>query len=314
MVHDASRGALNANHVAEIATRVLFAGGSDNRAVGAETDQSASVAGSLCRGSAARAAGSHSLSPVGAVRAVPATGETPAAGLGLPAAAGSPSSARSPSPVLAVPGAERNGLNSPPAGTLSAGGLLNHEISQECEAPPVVPPTAGAAPAPAIPAASGRGAPTRGGGTNDWPAADIARLRQLWADGLPTKQIGIEMDRSKNAIIGKANRLKLPARPDPNKWRRKNAIQQRAKQPMGLLLDPQKIGQENASMRGAPRNREMRALPLPRGQHGPARSCQWPTTDCKPWRFCDAPSLAGYSYCAGHKTQAFYQRPEQVAA
>jgi GcrA cell cycle regulator len=177
---------------------------------------------------------------------------------------------------------------------------------EECEAASVVPPTTDAAPPPAIPAAEGRGSSALGGGTNaDWPDADIARLRQLWADGLPTREIAVALGRTKNAVIGKANRIPLPARPDPNKWRRKNALKPRVKQPMALLLDPQKIGQENGSIRGGPRNRDMRALPIPRGQHGPARSCQWPTTVCKPWRFCEAVTVAGYSYCAGHKAQAF---------
>jgi GcrA cell cycle regulator len=48
-----------------------------------------------------------------------------------------------------------------------------------------------------------------------WPAADLARLRVLWAAELSTQAIGREMGRSKNAVVGKAHRLGLPARPSP---------------------------------------------------------------------------------------------------
>jgi GcrA cell cycle regulator len=48
-----------------------------------------------------------------------------------------------------------------------------------------------------------------------WPAADLALLRRLWAEGLSTEAIGREMGRSKNAVVGKAHRINLPGRPSP---------------------------------------------------------------------------------------------------
>ena len=48
-----------------------------------------------------------------------------------------------------------------------------------------------------------------------WTDDAIARLRQLWIDGMPTIAIGRSLGLSKNAIIGKAHRMELPARPSP---------------------------------------------------------------------------------------------------
>jgi GcrA cell cycle regulator len=54
-------------------------------------------------------------------------------------------------------------------------------------------------------------------GTQDmeWTEDVIARLRALWAEGHSTAEIGRRIGVSKNAIVGKAHRLDLPARPSP---------------------------------------------------------------------------------------------------
>lgn len=55
-----------------------------------------------------------------------------------------------------------------------------------------------------------------------WSDEELAMLRRLWADNLPTKAIAIALSsrrggahRSKNAVIGAAHRLGLPSRPSP---------------------------------------------------------------------------------------------------
>ncbi|WBO59682.1 GcrA family cell cycle regulator [Acidocella sp. MX-AZ03] len=47
----------------------------------------------------------------------------------------------------------------------------------------------------------------------EWTDDSIARLRSLWAEGLSTAEIGRRLNISKNAVVGKAHRLNLPARP-----------------------------------------------------------------------------------------------------
>lgn len=49
----------------------------------------------------------------------------------------------------------------------------------------------------------------------DWTEDAIARLRLLWAEGLSTAEIGRRLNISKNAVVGKAHRLALVARPSP---------------------------------------------------------------------------------------------------
>jgi len=49
----------------------------------------------------------------------------------------------------------------------------------------------------------------------EWNDETIARLRTLWNEGLSTAEIGRRMGVSKNAVVGKAHRLGLAARPSP---------------------------------------------------------------------------------------------------
>jgi len=48
-----------------------------------------------------------------------------------------------------------------------------------------------------------------------WDEETIRSLRDLWAQGLSTAEIGRRLSVSKNAIVGKAHRLDLDARPSP---------------------------------------------------------------------------------------------------
>lgn len=48
-----------------------------------------------------------------------------------------------------------------------------------------------------------------------WTEDVIARLRALWTEGMSTNAIGRSLGVSKNAIVGKAHRMGLPARPSP---------------------------------------------------------------------------------------------------
>jgi GcrA cell cycle regulator len=50
---------------------------------------------------------------------------------------------------------------------------------------------------------------------SEWPDYDLLKLRQLWEAGMSTAAIGLQMSRTKNAIVGKSHRLGLPQRADP---------------------------------------------------------------------------------------------------
>src|SRR5450631_395150 len=54
-----------------------------------------------------------------------------------------------------------------------------------------------------------------GGHKMEWSDEVNTQLRALWADGHSTAEIGRRLGVTKNAIVGKAHRLDLPARPSP---------------------------------------------------------------------------------------------------
>src|SRR4051794_41481762 len=49
----------------------------------------------------------------------------------------------------------------------------------------------------------------------EWSDDVIGQLRALWAEGHSTAEIGRRLGVTRNAIVGKAHRLDLPARPSP---------------------------------------------------------------------------------------------------
>ncbi|KAA8390721.1 GcrA cell cycle regulator [Acetobacter tropicalis] len=49
----------------------------------------------------------------------------------------------------------------------------------------------------------------------EWTEETISRLKELWAEGLSTAEIGRRLSITKNAVVGKAHRLGLPPRPSP---------------------------------------------------------------------------------------------------
>ncbi len=51
----------------------------------------------------------------------------------------------------------------------------------------------------------------------EWAEETIVRLRALWDEGHSSAEIGRRLGVSKNAVVGKAHRLDLPARPSPIK-------------------------------------------------------------------------------------------------
>ena len=48
-----------------------------------------------------------------------------------------------------------------------------------------------------------------------WNDSNVARLKELWDQGLPTAQIGKLLGFTKNAVVGKAHRIGLERRPSP---------------------------------------------------------------------------------------------------
>ena len=153
----------------------------------------------------------------------------------------------------------------------------------------------------------------------EWNEETIARLRALWAEGLSTAEIGRRMGISKNAVVGKAHRLNLPARPSP--IRREGAggaprpvvprrvtgptlppLAAASAPPPQLVTAPAPPPPAPAAPRvvaSRPATTTFRALR--------PQSCCWPIGEpgTKSFRFCDAEATPGKPYCQEHAAQAY---------
>lgn len=160
---------------------------------------------------------------------------------------------------------------------------------------------------------------------HDWTDAKIADLRKLWGEGHATAEIGRRIGFSKNAVVGKAHRLDLPARPSPIRVAGSGRPAQPPKpRAPAMTLPPL------ASITLAPRAPELvrhpTAVPNPdrialggKGERiippqitSPSQpawivrpstlDCCWPIGEpgTPGFKFCDAKAIMGRPYCIPH--------------
>lgn len=146
----------------------------------------------------------------------------------------------------------------------------------------------------------------------DWTAEAIDRLRALWAEGHSTAEIGRRMGISKNAVVGKAHRLNLPARPSPIRReapgdapRQAQVRPARAAGPMPRSTLPQPAAAPLAPVAPVAATQPTVVRHFPRLSS--AKSCCWPIGEPgQPgFRFCTAAALTGKPYCTEHAAVAY---------
>ena len=177
----------------------------------------------------------------------------------------------------------------------------------------------------------------------EWTEETISRLRSLWQEGHSTAEIGRRLSITKNAVVGKAHRLILPARPSPI---RKNTAEpgsqpaRREQAQVARLIPragkPERIAHpahvagavatvtalrapppiapptrvEVSADRAAPPAQEAE-LPVPRvgqtAQRRRGQTCCWPLGDpgTKQFRFCGGEPIPGKPYCTAHAQLAY---------
>jgi len=179
----------------------------------------------------------------------------------------------------------------------------------------------------------------------DWNEEMIARLRQLWADGHSTAEIGRRMGITKNAVVGKAHRLVLAPRPSPirrdtpeghvprrSATRRTTgptlpALSAPAATPMPATVSTpvaraatppamQPPAMQTSAVQtpavqtdvAAPSRMpaQLRAVPMPRAA-AQVTTCCWPIGDpgTASFRFCDDGAMTGKPYCTQHASLAY---------
>ncbi|WP_428491397.1 GcrA family cell cycle regulator [Rhodopila sp.] len=165
-----------------------------------------------------------------------------------------------------------------------------------------------------------------------WDENTIRDLRDLWSQGLSTAAIGRRLGVSKNAIVGKAHRLDLDARPSPI---RRDVMKPAVDRPApysrvaGPTLPPL-ASTGIASVAPAANVQSLRSTPsfVPRAlppapvaapaprpimpsapiqARRSAPSCCWPIGEpgTKTFRFCDDVSVSGKPYCGEHARLAY---------
>lgn len=126
-----------------------------------------------------------------------------------------------------------------------------------------------------------------------WTNERIGELTRLWDIGHSASHIGKVLGVSKNAVVGKAHRLKLAARPSPIKRGEAKP------QPRQALNTPK------PSADAAPR---AVLRPVRRTSNGP--SCLWPIGDPsrEDFHFCGDSAVEGKPYCEAHCAKAYITR------
>lgn len=144
--------------------------------------------------------------------------------------------------------------------------------------------------------------------TIDWDIDTIGRLHHLWAEGHSTAEIGRLMQISKNAVIGKAHRLDLPARPSPI---RRGAVRT-ARPPRPTcppLAELMPTAPPLATVPAPSTTRRNAAAAAMKFGNTP---CCWPIGEpSRPsFHFCGADTVLGKPYCPEHCGLA-YRKPRR---
>lgn len=163
----------------------------------------------------------------------------------------------------------------------------------------------------------------------EWTDDSITQLRALWAEGLSTAEIGRRMMISKNAVVGKAHRLSLAARPSPIRREAPAAVQ--APMPprrlTGPTLPPLSAPPAPAAAPAATVVRVRPPAPAPvvapvrtQAAARPVRAaaCCWPIGEpgTPSFHFCGGDAAPGKPYCPEHAQIAYVKvrdRREEAA-
>ena len=150
----------------------------------------------------------------------------------------------------------------------------------------------------------------------EWTEETITRLRGLWDEGHSTAEIGRRLGITKNAVVGKAHRLNLPARPSPI---RRGAGEGRpprratARRVSGPTLPVLVAALAPAVTPATPRLAEPKLTPVVRVVPATPRpgarltACCWPIGEpgTPNFHFCSEHAIHGKPYCPEHAAVAY---------
>lgn len=161
-----------------------------------------------------------------------------------------------------------------------------------------------------------------------WDDVVINELKSLWINGHSTAEIGRRLGVSKNAIVGKAHRLDLHARPSPIRCQEGTEPRPRPPRPLPAPMPlPPLASLREPAPPPPPEPIAKRAIPIVpaaiANYRGPVQPppapipviyrprstaiCCWPIgmPGTRDFRFCEGSSLPGKPYCADHAKLAY---------
>lgn len=137
-----------------------------------------------------------------------------------------------------------------------------------------------------------------------WTEERVETLKRLWAKGNSASEIALVLQVTRNTVIGKVQRLKLPKRLTTNQ-RRPRAVNFSIANVKELAEKKSKFVFEEMC-KGAPEPLMVALEDLS------DRSCRWPIGDPRrdDFGFCGHPQEEGSSYCPHHADRAVNTVPK----
>ncbi len=143
-----------------------------------------------------------------------------------------------------------------------------------------------------------------------WNESNVARLRELWDQGLPTAQIGKLLGFTKNAVVGKAHRIGLERRPSPIRRTAVKPDRKKARSPITpkLNFENSEESKEKTIIKGHTKVEEG-FQPTVKNllKNNTARGCEWPEghPDESDFKFCGKERFEDKPYCLDHCAVAY---------
>jgi len=138
-----------------------------------------------------------------------------------------------------------------------------------------------------------------------WNDDNVARLKELWDQGLPTAQIGKLLDFTKNAVVGKAHRIGLERRPSPIRRTAVKPDRKKARSPIMPILNFESQNKETihppfSSQIFQPTVKNIFNSITKRG-------CEWPEGHPEEieFHFCNEERFEDKPYCINHCAIAY---------
>jgi len=138
-----------------------------------------------------------------------------------------------------------------------------------------------------------------------WNDDNVARLKELWDQGLPTAQIGKLLGFTKNAVVGKAHRIGLERRPSPIRRTAVKPDRKKARSPVmpKLNFENNENQKKTSSNRTNTFGSTFKNPFITNGKRG----CEWPIghPNEHDFCFCNKERFLEKPYCLEHCAIAY---------